>query len=120
MEPVVVLGEGDVIHAEHLLAEDEAPDLAALSGKFYHADDAELAHLPKANQPAGRTKLALVGAIGGTVALLGVGGFALTRAWKKRQVSPEPPPAASAAAAELSPAQTETEPRQYSFNWLKL
>jgi hypothetical protein len=75
---------GDVIHSE------EAASSEPVTGNplFYHAEDRELARLPKAGgSSAFRGRLAVVSAIGGSVMLLGIGAYAVRQALQQRKSS---------------------------------
>jgi hypothetical protein len=80
---------GDKIHIEDM--SDAGLDSAQSGSMFYHADDSALSHLPKNGKSSkARNTLAIVGAIGGTVTLLGVGAYAIRQALQNRK-PPKPP-----------------------------
>ena len=117
-ETPVITDAGDVIHSSHL--HDGLPDFdpAVAIQQLYHADDEALVHLPKARQPPSAKMLAIVAAIGGTtVALLGVGGYALNRARQQRKVMLADQGIVDVRAVEV-PAEAPPAPqRQYAFTW---
>lgn len=136
--PLLADDPGDMIHM--VAAAEELADFDRSTGmpKFYHADDSAISHLPKARSASSSAaaKLAMASAIGGTMALLGVGGYVVGRALQKRKpVKPSEPfePAqAEAAVSEVlaameSPdnvpnndhvkAAEEAPARQFAFDW---
>lgn len=75
---------GDVIHHEDAASSEPVVGTPLL----YHAEDTALAHLPKAgNSSESRGRLAVVGAIGGSVILLGIGAYAVRHALRQRNSS---------------------------------